>query len=344
MRPLPASPAAIHTSDLVDPRIYRASFVPALLALVVVMFSLEARPRAACRPISRRTRSAARTPIADTGAARAALPGPAGGQPRRRRARGLRRDAGFATLGLETSRQRFFTDVDGEGDAELSNVIGRLRGRSDRQVVILAHRDSAGRPGAASALGHGRAARAGAGARRARPHARRSCSCPPTARPRAWPARGASPSTIADRQKVEAALVLDDIGAAGAAAPVRGPVVDRLEPRVAGARRAPSTRRSRRETGVGGGSESWLGQLVRLAWPLTLARAGPARARGHRRGHAHGARRAAARRRPGHAGGHLGEPADAVRPRRRSPACSRSTRPRYQRQAAVALPDRRAAT
>ena len=31
--------------DLVDLRIYRASFVLALLALVVVMFSLEARPR-----------------------------------------------------------------------------------------------------------------------------------------------------------------------------------------------------------------------------------------------------------------------------------------------------------
>ena len=52
----------------------------------------------------------------------------------------------FRTLGLETSRQRFFTDVDGE-EQELSNVIGRLRGRSDREVVIMAHRDSAGRPG-----------------------------------------------------------------------------------------------------------------------------------------------------------------------------------------------------
>ena len=30
-----------------------------------------------------------------------------------------------------------------------------------------------------------------------------------------------------------------------------------------------------RETGAGGGSESWLGQFVRQAWPLTLREQGP---------------------------------------------------------------------
>src|SRR6185312_1519750 len=43
--PLPLRPLLYTTATLVDPRIYRASFVLALLALVVVMFSLEARPR-----------------------------------------------------------------------------------------------------------------------------------------------------------------------------------------------------------------------------------------------------------------------------------------------------------
>ena len=31
----------------------------------------------------------------------------------------------------------------------------------------------------------------------------------------------------------------------------------------------------RRETGVAAGSESWLGQLLRQAWPLTLREQGP---------------------------------------------------------------------
>ena len=74
------------------------------------------------------------------------------GAPATRRLGGRRRDA------LPHARPR---DLARSGSSptwtarssELSNVIGRLRGRSDREVVIMAHRDSAGRPGAASASG-----------------------------------------------------------------------------------------------------------------------------------------------------------------------------------------------
>ena len=125
--------------------------MPALLALVVAMFSLESRPAPHASDLAPDAFSGADA-LSRHPRVRAAVPGPAG------RAAPATRDSAdlvetrFRALGLETSRQRFFTDVDGE-EQELSNVIGRLRGRSDRQVVIMAHRDSAGRPGAASASG-----------------------------------------------------------------------------------------------------------------------------------------------------------------------------------------------
>jgi hypothetical protein len=255
---------------LVDPRIYRASFVLALLALVVVMFSLEARPRPHAADLAPDAFSGTDA-YRQTGRLAALYPD--------RRA-GSRGDAAlgdfvqrrFRELGMETSRQSFFTDVDG-GDAELSNVIGRLRGRSDRQVVILAHRDSAGRPGAAAASGTAvllelAQALDALDRRRTIVFVSADGGTEGLAGARRFAER------YVDRQKVEAALVLDDIGAAG---PQRPYVI----PWSTGSSRASlAAVRSvdaalAQETGAGGGSESWLGQLVHLAWPLTLREQGP---------------------------------------------------------------------
>ena len=93
----------------------------------------------------------------------------------------------------------------------------------------------------------------------------------------------------ADRQKVEAALVLDDLGAAVPQRPYVVPWSTGLEPRVAG-RRADGRRGAARETGsaAGIGVVARPGRAPGVA--ADAARAGPAGARGHRRGHAHGAR------------------------------------------------------
>ncbi|MGH2980315.1 MAG: M28 family peptidase [Solirubrobacterales bacterium] len=178
----------------------------------------------------------------------------------------------FRALGLETTRQRFFADVDGR-EQELSNVIGRLRGRSDREVVIMAHRDSAGRLGAASASGTAvlleltqaldaldrsktivvvssdGATVDAAGARRFADH---------------YPGRG----------KVDVALVIDDIGATDLRRPFVLPwSTDSRRASLVADRTVEAA--LRRETGATAGSESWLGQFVRLAWPLTLREQGP---------------------------------------------------------------------
>ena len=244
--------------------------MPALLALIVAMFSLGSRPAPHVSDLAPDAFSGADA-LSDTRAFAQRFPDRQPGSPD---------DAGladvvetrFRTLGLETSRQRFFTDVDGQ-EQELSNVIGRLRGRSDREMVIMAHRDSAGRPGAASASGTAvlleltqaldaldrtktivlvstdGATADDAGARRFADNYRGSA-------------------------KVDVALVLDDVGAAVPRAPF-------VVPWSTDSRRASQVASRtveaalRRETGSAARSETWLGQWMRLAWPLTLREQGP---------------------------------------------------------------------
>ncbi len=242
----------------------------ALLALVVVMFSLESRPRAHSSDLAPEAVSGPDA-YAETARLAARYPDRRPGSPDDAALGGFV-ERRFRELGMETSTQRFFTDVDGK-DAELSNVVGRLRGRSDRQVVVLAHRDAAGRPGAVAASNTAMllelAQAMGAIDRR---RTMVFVSADGGSQGMAGAQRFAE--RYVDRQKVEAALVLDDLGAAGDRKPY-------IVPWSSGSSRASlSAVRSVDaalvgETGDGGGSESWLGQVVHLAWPLTLREQGP---------------------------------------------------------------------
>ena len=222
-------------------------------------------------PIWRPTRSAARTPIAETGRLAARYPDRRAGSPDDA-ALGAFVERRFRELGMETSRQRFFTEVDGK-EAELSNVIGRLRGRSDRQVVVLAHRDAAGRSGAAAASSTAMLLEL-AQAMDALDRRRTMVFVSADGGSEGMVGAERFAERYVDRQKVEAALVLDDLGAADAQQPY-------IVPWSTGSSRASlSAVRTVdaalvRETGRSGGSESWLGQVVHLAWPLTLREQGP---------------------------------------------------------------------
>jgi Peptidase family M28 len=255
---------------VVDPRIYRASFVPALLALIVAMFSLGSRPAAHVSDLAPDAFSGVDA-LADTRAFAERFP---------ERAAGSAGDAGladvvetrFRALGMETTRQRFFADVDGR-EQELSNVIGRLRGRSDREVVLMAHRDSAGRPGAASASGTAvllELAQALDALDRSKTVVLVSTD--------GATADDAGARRFADHHpdpgKVDVALVLDDIGAATPRRPFVVPwSTDSHRASLVTARTVEVA--LRRETGAQAGGESWPGQFIRLAWPLTLREQGP---------------------------------------------------------------------
>ncbi len=129
-------------------RVYRAGFLPALVAIVVLLFSLQVPPpplAPVVAPAEFDQIAAARIvrQIVDKAPARTA--GSAG-------------DAAIAEMverqfkgiaDAQVAEQRFAGSVDGR-DVQLRNLILTLPGESPRSVVVLASRDSASGPGAAS--------------------------------------------------------------------------------------------------------------------------------------------------------------------------------------------------
>jgi hypothetical protein len=127
---------------VIEPRIYRAAFLPALLAAVMAMFALESQPRALPQaapadvlfegtPAANTVRSIiTRTPDRRVG-------NPGDDALARRIANAFRR------FGLETTLDRFSND-----GTRLMNVVGRRPGLSRRQIVVLVSRDALSVPDA----------------------------------------------------------------------------------------------------------------------------------------------------------------------------------------------------
>jgi multisubunit Na+/H+ antiporter MnhG subunit len=122
---------------VIEPRIYRAAFLPALLALVLVAFSLESAPRAAPQGLAADalfegvgTVSMVRDIATTTPDRRAGHPGDAAVASRVKQA--------FVSHGFTTTIDRF--DQDG---TKLVNVIGRRPGNTSKQIVVMAARDAA---------------------------------------------------------------------------------------------------------------------------------------------------------------------------------------------------------
>src|SRR4051812_48603240 len=128
---------------VIEPRIYRAAFLPALLALVLVAFSLESPPRALDQGLAADVLfegdSAMTTVRSIVASAPDRSPGSTGD-----RLTGRRVTSAFRTHGFTTSVDRW----NDEGH-DLVNVVGRRSGNSSTQVVVLAERDSQRKPDAA---------------------------------------------------------------------------------------------------------------------------------------------------------------------------------------------------
>ena len=125
---------------MIEPRIYRAAFVPALLAIVLVMFSLESRPRPLPQGLAGDVVFGGAEAVATTRSIVDAAPDRQAGTVGDREAARLVVGAGL----------RFSVEVDRfQSDGEdLVNVIGRRAGRTRRQVVVVASRDASGVPDA----------------------------------------------------------------------------------------------------------------------------------------------------------------------------------------------------
>jgi hypothetical protein len=127
----------VGSGGVIEPRVYRAAFVPALLAAVLAMFSLENRPRPLPQGLAADVLFDGR--LAAVAAARIA-----GRQPDRRPGRsGNRVVAGLVARTLQergfgVERTRF-----SHAGRELENVVGRRAGSTRRQIAVVAARDAA---------------------------------------------------------------------------------------------------------------------------------------------------------------------------------------------------------
>jgi MFS family permease len=133
---------------VIEPRIYRAAFVPALLAVVLTMFSFQSRPRPVAQGL-------AADVLFDGNQATALATRIAADQPDRRA--GSDGDLATARLVADTFEARGFGGGAGtrpvvqrftHADRRLVNVIGRRAGSSRRQIVIVAARDAGAVPDA----------------------------------------------------------------------------------------------------------------------------------------------------------------------------------------------------
>lgn len=252
---------------MIEPRIYRAALLPALLAVLVAMFSVESRPAALPRGLAADElfdASRALEDAEDLIAARDEEGGDDGfgGVSPRRVAESL------ATSGFESSIDNFEV-----GDRRLANVIGRRAGTvaSESQIVVVANRDPAGGGAAAGAADtaallelaralEGRASRRTVtlvsldGARLDEAGARRLVDS-------------------LDPRRVQAVLAISALGARGG---LEAPIVPwsngstRASPRLA--RTAGDAVRQELDTLPG--QETLPGQLLRLAFPLGIGAQG----------------------------------------------------------------------
>ena len=133
---------------MINPRLYRLGFLPAIVALVVVMFSVQSQPE----PLESPT-----TPgVFEAGPAARSARTIAEMAPERQP--GSEADSAIADLvaqrfgeieGGEVSEQTVDSNFEGV-DVELRNVVLTLPGESEHQVLLMANRDSAEGPGYAS--------------------------------------------------------------------------------------------------------------------------------------------------------------------------------------------------
>lgn len=122
---------------MIEPRVYRAAFVPALVALVLAMFSLQSRPGPLAQGL-------AADVLFDGRLAAASAAAIAEDEPDRRPGRtGDRRTAELVESRLEALGFPADTQTFTHAGTTLHNVVGRRAGRSRRQIVIVAGRDAA---------------------------------------------------------------------------------------------------------------------------------------------------------------------------------------------------------
>jgi hypothetical protein len=258
---------------VLDPRIYRAGFLPILFALVLVGFSLREPPRpltASLAPDAFDGAAAFRQ--LDRLAAEAPLrrPGSAGD-----RLVGQRVEETLRTNGFRVGVRRYTAETV-DGTRELETVVGERAGFSNRRILVIAHRDALGRGARAELSGTAalmELARVLGGRTLGRTLVLASTS--------GGTAGLAAAEQLAQKPggPVDAVLVLGDLAGTGTDRPLVVPWSESTALAPLELRRTVESALMV-EARMGAGTVSPSVQLARLALPLTLGEQGPFNAQG----------------------------------------------------------------
>jgi hypothetical protein len=259
---------------VIEPRLYRAAFLPALLAAVIAAFSLGNRPPAVPQGLPADVLFDGTAASSTAGAIVHAAPDRRVGTPGDART-ALRVASAFRSFGFATTVDPFH-----DGGHRLVNVVGRRPGLSPRVVILLASRDALSVPDATGSASDTAAlmevARVLAG--RAASKTIVLASVDGGTRGDAGARRFAD--AIRDRGVVDGVLVLSNTGAPRSYGPLLVDWSNDWTRGSLGLRRTASDS-LRNELGTDGGpAATTLAQVARLAFPVGLGAQGALLARG----------------------------------------------------------------
>ena len=252
---------------MIEPRIYRAAFLPAVLAVVLLMFSLESRPPPLPQGL------AADVVFDGTQALTTTRDVLAAGEDRRAGAVGDREAAAlvgerFEGRGFTVTLDRF--EHDGK---DLVNVVGRRAGETRRQIAVVAVRDARGVPDAAGSAADTAALLEIARVFQGRPSKKTLVLASVDGSALGEVGTHRLTETLDDPELVDGVIVLSDLGGPGP-----GPAS--VEPWAGDTTRAgiglvrTVAESLREEQGSGAEGASPAGQLARLAFPIGVGAQG----------------------------------------------------------------------
>lgn len=261
---------------MIEPRIYRAAFVPALFAVILVMFSLENRPK----PVPQ---GLAADVLFDGRVAEREMRAIVDERPDRRpgsaSSAAVARDLANGFRDLE--RQGFKTEVDSwsEDGEPLVNVIARRAGETREQLVVMAARDSQSVPDATGSAADTAALLELARVIKGRPSRKTLVLASVDGSTMGDAGARRFAATAEDRDRIQAVIVLSNLGASTS----RGPLLIQWsndERRGSIGLRRTAAASLREELGRADTEEGAVGQFTRLAYPLGLGAQGPLLAEG----------------------------------------------------------------
>jgi len=257
---------------VIEPRIYRAAFVPALLAVVLTMFSFQSRPGALEQGLS--------ADVLFDGDQAAELAARIAAQEPDRRA-GSAGDRATAQLVADTFATRGFAGGGGSrpvvqrftsDDRRLVNVVGRRAGSSRRQIVIVAARDAASVPDAPGSASDTAALMHIARVYQGRPSEKTLVLASVDGSHLGQAGARELIDVLPEPDLVDAVVVVSDLGARGGGPPLQAWSNDTTRAGIALQRTVAESIRS--ELGGAGGGSSTFGQLARLSFPIGIGAQG----------------------------------------------------------------------